>query len=111
MPIPLYTNQNGKAKITIFSDKGLLINTFDAELSKGFNYPEYHYTLTENIVADYEKELNDTAAKAKEKDASAKIKPIKVKKADDNNYYLKAGTYKIVVEMGGKKVEGKMELE
>ncbi len=111
LPIPLYTTQNGKAKVTIFSDKGLLLNTFDAELSKGFNYPAYHYTLTENVLADYEKELNDSAAKTKEKDASAKIKSIKVKKADDNNYYLKAGIYKIVVEMGAKKVETKMELE
>jgi hypothetical protein len=110
LAIPIFTTQNATAKISIFSDKGLLINAFDAPLTKGFNYPEYHYTLTENMVADYEKELNE-AAKAKEKDATAKIKPIKIKKADDNNYYIKAGTYKIVVEMGDKKVEGKLELE
>jgi photosystem II stability/assembly factor-like uncharacterized protein len=106
LPIPIYSGDNDKAKIEIYSNKGLLINTLNVDLDKGFNYVDYHYTLTENVVKDYEKEVNDAA---KEKDKKAKN--IKIKKADDDNYYIKAGTYKIVVEKGGKKVEGKVELE
>ncbi len=104
--LPIYSNDNDKAKVSIFSDKGLLINTLDINLDKGFNYIEYHYTLTENIVSDYTKEVNDAA---KEKDKKAKT--IKIKKADDGNYYLKAGSFKVVVEKRDKKVEGKFEVE
>lgn len=106
MYIPVFSNIGGKAKITISTDKDLLINTIDADLTKGFNYVEYNYNVIESSVSDYEKALNETA---KEKDKKAK--PIKVKKADDEKYYIKAGAFKVKVELADKKVEGKFDLE
>lgn len=106
MYIPVFSNTGGKAKVTISTDKDLLIKTLEKDLTKGYNYIEYNYNLIENSVADYEKAINEAA---KEKDKKAKA--IKVKKADDDNFYIKAGAFKVKVELSGKAVEGKFELE
>jgi photosystem II stability/assembly factor-like uncharacterized protein len=105
MYIPLYSNIGGKVKVKIYSDKDLLINALEMDITKGFNYVPYHYTLLESSVAAYEKALNEDSI---EKDKKAK--PIKIKKADDGNYYIKAGSFKINVELGDKKIDGKFEL-
>ena len=58
-------------------------------LNSGINYLVYNGTIQESIIAKYEKLL-----RSKTKDADSETE-IKVDKADDGLYYIKAGKYKI----------------
>ncbi|MFZ4545251.1 MAG: VPS10 domain-containing protein, partial [Saprospiraceae bacterium] len=107
LAIPVFAGQSGKAKFQVKSEKGLLLHSFESELAAGFNYPEYHLIFNENVKEAYETELN---INAKEKDKEIPRK-IKLKKAEDGNWYLKAGKYSVLIEFNGEKAEGKFEIE
>lgn len=104
---PMYVSRPGRVSIEVYSEKGLLLRSFKYAADKGYNYPEYHLNLEENVRAAYEDEINLTA-----KDKSKDIKKrIKVKKAEDGNIYLRAGNYTVKMECNGNRKEIKFELE
>ena len=55
------------------------------------------------VVLDYEQELN--------KDLKDGEDAIKVKKADNEVFYLKAGKYQVVIEGNGESAEGELEVK
>ncbi|MCB9350251.1 MAG: glycosyl hydrolase [Lewinellaceae bacterium] len=99
--LPLYTNSAGKAKVSIYAGKDLLLQTFEVDCLKGLNYFPYDLTISGKNLTEYNKLLN--------KDRKEEEKPANVKAADDGKVYLYKGKYKVVVEKGGEQVE--MELE
>jgi photosystem II stability/assembly factor-like uncharacterized protein len=101
--IPLYTNKPGKAKITILSEGGLVLRSFEADCREGLNYLVYDLKINEKILAEYNKALN--------KDRKPDERPIAVKAAKDGHTYLYKGKYKVVVEKDGQKVEQGLEVK
>lgn len=104
LEIPIYAaNDMENVIIKILTEDNQNLYEWNSNLSKGLNYIEYHYYIQEKNVADYEKALN-----AKSKD---KAKAIKLEKGEDNQYYLKASKYKIIITHKSDKAEGKFDLE
>ncbi len=101
--LPIYTNSAGKAKITIQTESGVALHSFETDAKKGLNYINYDLTFDEKKLEEYHKVLNE---KRKVED-----KPIKLKKADNGKFYLHRGNYKVVVEKGGEKQEVKLVVE
>jgi photosystem II stability/assembly factor-like uncharacterized protein len=101
--LPVYTATAGKASITVQTESGVTLRTFETDLKKGLNYPVYNLTFDEKKSDDYQKALNEKR--------KADDKPIQLKKADDGKWYLQRGTYKVLVEKGGEKKEVKLILE
>ncbi len=76
-----YTKTSGKQKIKILSQNGNVLNTFDVNTNKGFNYFSYDLSCTKSGV------------KALEKNDSKKIKT-----AQNGKLYLPKGRYQIKIE-------------
>ncbi|MCO6480682.1 MAG: glycosyl hydrolase, partial [Phaeodactylibacter sp.] len=101
--LPIYTGSPGKAKVSLFAGKGLLLRTFEADCMKGLNYIPYDLTISGKNLEEYNKLLN--------KDRKEEEKPANVKAADDGKVYLYKGKYKVVVEKDGEKVEIELEVK
>ncbi|MBP7272509.1 MAG: glycosyl hydrolase [Saprospiraceae bacterium] len=100
--IPFYTNQVIPVVISIKTENDILLKQFTHTPQKGINYAEYDLTIDDKSVKRYEQLLND---KSKEKK-----KNIELKKADDGNYYISVGTYKLVLQQGDAKAEQSWEV-
>ena len=107
LSIPVFSASKTKGKITVKTDKDLIINTKDITIDKGLSYQTYNLDVTNDVISAYEKALN-AAAKEKDKD---KAKSIKLKKADSGKTYLQAGKYKLEIEANGTKISKDFELE
>lgn len=79
----VYSPESGNAKVSVKTEDGVVVKTFDAKVDKGFNQIDYDLTVSEEAAA----KLND--GKKPEKPESAK-------------YYLTKGKYTIEVSLNGK---------
>ncbi len=100
--LSVFTKTNGKLKITVQSGD-LKLKTWETAVTHGLNYPEYHGEISETAVTVFAKQLNEKSKKEE--------KQIAMEKAKNGKYYLPKGSYKIVYEKDGKKVETKFLIE
>jgi len=103
LDIPVYANAAGKAKLTLQTEKGLNLRVWEADCRKGLNYIPYDLTISDKDLEAYNKWLNEKT-KAGERE-------VKVKPAKDGKTYLAKGSYKVIIELNGAKVETKVVLE
>lgn len=101
--LPIYTNSAGKVKITVQTESGITLRSFEADVKKGLNYVNYDLTFDEKVLEEYHKVLNEKR--------KAEDKPVKLKKADNGKLYVYRGTYKVTIEKGSDKQEVKLILE
>ncbi len=100
--LPLYVKTGGKLKISVHSED-LTLKSWEAEVQKGLNYPEYH--------ADFEKKCVEGLEKFINKKLKPGDDPLDIEEAKNGKYYLPKGTYKIIFEKEGEKVERELVLE
>ncbi len=103
LDIPIYGNAPGKAKLTLQTEKGLILRNWEADCRKGLNYVSYDLTISDKDLEAYNKWLNE---KTKPGERQLKVKPAK-----DGKTYLAKGSYKVVIELNGEKAETKIVLE
>jgi photosystem II stability/assembly factor-like uncharacterized protein len=85
MTIPFYAKENGVTKISIRSEKGLVLHSFTDTTEKGLNYVTYNLEMDSSVVKSFEKSMTD----------KKKNQLVIVKQADDKKYYLLAGNYSV----------------
>ncbi|MBI5914028.1 MAG: glycosyl hydrolase [Bacteroidetes bacterium] len=100
--LPVFTKSAGKLKITVLSGE-LKLKSWETDVSKGLNYPVYHAEISDTAVSSFEKQLNEKRKKDEPE--------IKQKKAKNGKYYLQKGTYKVIFEKDGNKMESKLIIE
>jgi hypothetical protein len=82
--IQFYSPQSGTAIITIKNDAGKELQQLSIAATKGINVLEYDYSVSEKGVKVFEKA------------------DLKIKKAENDKYYLRKGKYKVSVLVNGK---------
>ncbi|MEZ4984001.1 MAG: hypothetical protein R2795_03010 [Saprospiraceae bacterium] len=102
MLLPVYAKSAGKALIEIFADDHLLYSK-EAQLAAGLNYPTYPFTYTKTAWPAYKQWLEK---QQKEDDELPNLEP-----ADDGQYYLQKGKYKVVVSKDGVRSEQTFEIK
>lgn len=85
--LPVFIGSDEKINVTVQTEKGLTLKSFETNGSKGLNYINYDLTFDKDIESKYSEELN--AEKKNEDDK------IKIKAAGNEKYYLLPGKYKI----------------
>ncbi len=100
---PVYISSAGKVKITVQTESGVILRSFENDLKKGLNYVKYDLVFDEKALDEYHKVLNEKR--------KAEDKPVKLKKADNGKLYLYRSTYKVTIEKGGEKQEVKLVVE
>jgi len=93
IPIQMYAPASGNASISVATEDGTVVNSWDAEMSKGLQ------------VIDYNASLSAKGKKALEK------KDIRVATGDNDVPYLPKGNYKISVSMNGKTSTQMLEIK
>ena len=82
LEIPFYTLKPGNKTIEIRTDKDIVVNSFEVQAEKGFNFESYNLTFSEKGLTDFLK----------------KNKQVKIEKKKNNKQYLPMGTYRIAME-------------
>jgi hypothetical protein len=100
---PIYVNQPGKVKVSIFTESGLLLRTFETDCQLGLNFLSYDFKIDEKTLTEYNKTLN--------KDRKPDERPAAVTVAKDGHAYLYRGKHKVVVEKAGQKAEQSWEVK
>ncbi|HLF62926.1 MAG TPA: hypothetical protein VI603_04215 [Saprospiraceae bacterium] len=96
--IPFYMSSAGTFRMEVFlGDQRIFQQDMTAE--KGLNYSPYDLSVSKMYVQQYIREYTDIDAKAK------------IKAADNGMYYLRKGTYKIVLTSGSTTVHQMFELK
>jgi len=98
--IPVYTQTAGKANLSIKHGKKLVLFKESVDLAKGLNYIENHLTYDAAMAAKLSKVLSKATEETVELEA-----------AKNGESYLPKGTYTIVIEQGGKRVEQALVIE
>ncbi|MEZ5038659.1 MAG: glycosyl hydrolase [Saprospiraceae bacterium] len=101
--IPIYANSAGKASISIQTKEGITLQSFEADLVKGLNYPSYDLTIQEGIISDYLKPINEKIKKGE--------KPVKIEAAENKKFYIYKGEYTVKISKGGDSAETKLVIE
>ena len=76
-----YSNTDGIVTISITNEAGMLVRTQKVEAKKGLNSFAYDYSLSKEVAEKWNK----------------KDKNIKIKEAENKNFYLPVGKYKMAV--------------
>lgn len=97
--VPIYVKEEGQYNLEVMTSNGVLIYSKSDSLDKGLNYSDYHLKIDENQVNDYLKFLN-----------KSREQKVELKKADDDNYYLKPGKYSMKWTSHSGKLSAKSEL-
>ncbi|MEO1514948.1 MAG: glycosyl hydrolase [Bacteroidota bacterium] len=87
--IPFYAQADGNLDVTIETNTGVKLTSFEADCKKGLNYLPYDLSWDGASQKDYEEWLN------KEKQPEDHVQ---VKKADSGKWYLHQGTYQVTIE-------------
>jgi photosystem II stability/assembly factor-like uncharacterized protein len=98
--ISYYAKKAGKTKLTIQTEKGLVLKTITDEAEAGLNYTNFDHTIDISIKDEYQKFLNETKKK------EAILEP-----ADDKKIYFRTGKYKVIIEQNGSKIEKSLEIK
>ena len=96
--IPVNTKSSGDVTVTIKTSTGKKLTGFSVDVGKGVNYIEYDLTIDASAIKTLEKYVNEDSKE-----------PIKVKKADNGQFYLLPGKY--IVEVNNKEGAERTELE
>ena len=91
--LQFYSPSEGKAKITIETESGTQVQQLETDALKGVNTMEYHATVSEKGMKALEKT------------------DVKIKKAENDMYYLPSGIYKVSVNMDGKTTSENLEVK
>ena len=86
--IPYYANQTGTAIFTITSEEGTQLTSFIDNAEKGLNFATYNFSYDKVKAETLQKETKATQP---------------LPKAENDNYYLQPGKYKVTVELNGNK--------
>ena len=89
--IRFYSSNPLSKSLLIKSEEGIVLNTLQVEIEKGFNFENYDLSFSEKGLKLYKK----------------KNKEVKIKKKKNNKYYLPKGTYSI--EIGEAKEQFKIK--
>lgn len=103
LKIPVYLNKSAKVNITLFADSSLVLNQLNLQGQKGLNYFQYDFSIDSAQLTAYENLLN--------KDLKEEEEKVKLKKADNGQYYLKPGKYRYSIDANGVKSEGMLTIE
>jgi len=101
--IPFYVNLDCKTNIKIVTKQGTVLYETTDQSEKGLNYVKYDLTISEKAIKKYESELNGLLDKNEA--------TIQLKKADNDKYYIRKGTYKLIVESNGEHKELELIVE
>ncbi|MCP9237611.1 glycosyl hydrolase [Lewinella sp. JB7] len=85
------------ATISVKTNDGLLLTTKPVSLSSGINSITYDLSFDANKFAALEEQLN--------KDRKPQTKPVRIEAADNGAYYLRPGTYRLIVRANGVEAE------
>jgi photosystem II stability/assembly factor-like uncharacterized protein len=102
IPIPVYSAQNTKGTLRIFSESKEELFQQEITLSKGLQYVTYKGVAKESAIPALEVMANKGL---KEED-----KPVKIKPMDDGQVYLIKGKYQLSVEIKGASSETSLTL-
>lgn len=99
--IQTFVNKDAVATVTIKTENGKVIKSFQYNLPKGLNSISYDLTIDKDKLTTYEKAIN------KGKDIGEKVA---VEVSDDDNIYLQKGKYTIEITANGATVEQTLEI-
>jgi photosystem II stability/assembly factor-like uncharacterized protein len=102
LELPVFSKTGGNLKISVRLND-FTFKTWETPVSKGLNYLEWHGDLDPTAIVAYEKQLL--------KKKKPEEKPLDMKKGKNDKYYLIKGTYSLVFEKDGAKVERKFVVE
>ncbi len=103
LKIPVYLNRASKVSITLYADSSLVLNQLNFDGLKGLNYFPYDFSIDSTQRLAYETVLN--------KDLKEDEDSVKLKKADNGNYYLKQGKYRYSIDANGTQSDGELTIE
>lgn len=83
-----YSKSAGKSTVTIKTESGLVIKEFNDDSDHGLNFVKYDFTFDSEIVGKYKNELNKNSKEE-----------IKLKKADNDLFYIQPGTYTVEITL------------
>ena len=83
--IPYYSKSEGKVKIQVKSEGGIVLKEFDDTAEAGLNYANYDLSIDDTRVSAYQAELS-------------KSKKVVLKPAESKKVYLQPGKYTVEVE-------------
>ncbi len=94
--IPYFTGQdNDEIKIEIYTADSMLVATMDqSNVKKGIRFCKWNLDIAAKVAEELERKVNDNAKDEKDK--------IRIKKADNEKYYLPAGKYFIKIISGNQ---------
>ena len=104
LTMPVYASAPAKARISIHvGEDDLLLHSYESSLNRGLQYLEYDYTYSKDSWPKYRQYLR---SQLKEDESMPDMEV-----ADDGNYYLLSGKYKVVVKTSGGTSEQTFELK
>ncbi len=104
LTLPVYTSAPGTARISIHvGEDNMILSSYTTEVDRGLQYLEYDYTYGKDSWPKYKQYLQGQL----EDDESLPDMEV----ADDCNYYLQAGTYKVVIKLNGGSSEQTFKLK
>lgn len=90
--LSFYSPQDGTVTMEVLNGKDKVLQSITTEASKGLNFYTYNGTVSEKSLERFDKENQP-------------------KKADNGNYYLPKGTYKVKLSMGKMEVNKELVVE
>ena len=93
MGIQFFSPSEWKATITVETENGKVLQKFQQKTFKGFNIASYDVTLSEKGKKELGKESD------------------KIKKADNDKYYLPKGKYVVNISASGKTTKTSLEVK
>lgn len=100
LEIPFYCKEKCIAKIKVFGKDDYLLHEFADTSEAGLNYTKYDLSINPEELNNYLQATDSTF-----KTSGKKIKP-----ADNDKVYLRAGTYTIIIEKDGKTAKQSFEI-
>jgi photosystem II stability/assembly factor-like uncharacterized protein len=96
----IYSKEECAAKISVKTEAGLVLSTFEIQLKKGLNFPIYNLTILPQAKEDYLKELE-----------KSEKKKVKLAESEKGQVFLYKGKYTILVETGSSEEKQTLVIE
>jgi photosystem II stability/assembly factor-like uncharacterized protein len=101
--IPIYAAEEGPATITIYTQQDTEITALSPELKKGLNFVSYQLFVDPDYQRYYWEDMQENS--------NWEGLPESYEPAQNEEYYLFPGTYKVIVSMGGSTTEGSLQIK
>lgn len=82
LEIPFYTTKAGTKTIQIKLDDGIVLNEWQIDAARGYNFADYNFSFSEKGLKNYQK----------------KHKDVDIEKKKNEKYYLPKGKYKVIID-------------